>query len=84
MDDQRDYAEERYNRDLCPGCDHSPCNGTCAPVLPAIVFTLHGSPSTHVRAYLPHFVAEAVLMDTLLDMGHVMSDVAEWHVETSA
>jgi hypothetical protein len=55
-----------------------------APVLPAIVFTLHGSPSTHVRAYLPYFVAEAVLMETLLDMGLVMSDVAEWHVETSA
>ena len=31
MDDQRDYAEETYNRDLCPGCEHSPCadNGKC-------------------------------------------------------
>jgi len=52
--------------------------------LPSIVFTLKGGPSTHVRPYLRHFVAEAVLMETLLDMGLVMSDVAEWHVDTGA
>jgi hypothetical protein len=27
MDDQRDYAEERYNQGLCPACDTSPCIG---------------------------------------------------------
>jgi hypothetical protein len=25
MDDQRDHAEEQYNRELCPGCGTSPC-----------------------------------------------------------
>jgi len=24
-DDQRDYDEEAYNRDLCPACGVSPC-----------------------------------------------------------
>jgi len=30
-DEQRDYAEEQYNRDLCPGCSNSPCpdGGRC-------------------------------------------------------
>ena len=37
MDDQRDYAEEQYNRDLCPGCDCSPCDDPdeCARVIAA-------------------------------------------------
>lgn len=25
--DERDFAEEAYNRDLCPVCDYSPCIG---------------------------------------------------------
>lgn len=25
-DEQRDYEEEKYNRDLCPECDYSPCH----------------------------------------------------------
>jgi len=28
-DDLRDYAEEDYNRKLCPGCASSPCDGAC-------------------------------------------------------
>lgn len=24
-DDERDYAEEKYNRELCPECGYSPC-----------------------------------------------------------
>lgn len=39
MDDQRDYAEETYNRNLCPLCDCSPCvgksgKGSCEDPLP--------------------------------------------------
>lgn len=36
-DDQRDSVEERYNADLCPLCDYSPCirgsvEGSCETV----------------------------------------------------
>ena len=27
MDEQRDFAEEAYNRDMCPLCETSPCLG---------------------------------------------------------
>lgn len=27
MDEQRDFAEEEFNAQLCPACDHSPCVG---------------------------------------------------------
>lgn len=26
-EDERDYAEESYNANLCPECDYSPCIG---------------------------------------------------------
>lgn len=48
--------------------------------MPILVFTLEDDPATYERPYEGHFRAEAVLMQTLLDMGHVMSQVATWDV----
>ena len=32
-DEQRDYAEEKYWREHCAGCDSSPCDGSCEDYL---------------------------------------------------
>lgn len=44
MDDQRDYAEETHNRNLCPGCESSPCSDAdfCADLGPADLCALGG------------------------------------------
>ena len=39
--DERDFEEERYNADLCPLCDYSPCiggqgKGSCGQLDPIV------------------------------------------------